>query len=36
MENIGKQEQEKDSKKIIYHLKINKESNLKFKVNPKK
>jgi len=32
---MKKQEEEKELRKITYHPKINKESNLKFKVNPK-
>ena len=35
IEHMKKQEEEKELKKITYHPKINKESNLKFKVNPK-
>ena len=33
---MRKQKQEKELKKVTYYPKINKESNLKFKVNPKK
>ena len=36
IENLRKQEEEKELKKIIGHPKINKESKLKFKVNQKK
>ena len=36
IENMRKQKQEKELKKVTYYPKINKESNLKFKVNPKK
>ena len=35
IEHMKKQEEEKELKKITYYPKINKESNLKFKVNPK-
>ena len=33
IENMRKQKQEKELKKVTYYPKINKESNLKFKVN---